>query len=198
VIGLCGGIGSGKSTVARLLESLGATVIDSDRLAHDQLNDPEVIRHIRSWWGDRVCPDGRTVDRRVIAEIVFNDPEQLARLEKLLYPRIDRERQAIMERSCRAGGVRAFVWDAAKLHEAGLDAECDAMIFVEADRTVRLDRVRRTRGWDEAEVDRRENRQKPLDRKKATADYVIRNNSDIEDLRAQTERVFWAVLNTDD
>ena len=83
IIGLVGGIGAGKSSVARILQSFGAAVIDSDRLAHGELADPEVIATLRSWWGEKVCrSDG--VDREVLASIVFSDPQELDRLEKLL------------------------------------------------------------------------------------------------------------------
>jgi len=92
------------------------------------------------------------------------------------------------------GRVVAIVWDAPKLFEAGLQDQCDAVVFVEADRGIRLGRLARSRGWSSADVERRERFQKPLDFKKANADYVVTNNSDIDALRLQIERVWFTVL----
>jgi dephospho-CoA kinase len=194
VIGVVGGIGAGKSTVTHLLGSLGAGVIESDRLAHEALAAPQVVAELRRWWGEDVVRDDGLIDRGKVAAIVFGRPGELARLEALLYPQIHRRRDELMRGMAADENVRAIVWDAPKLFEAGLQDLCDAVIFVDADRAIRLARVQRSRGWSEAEVDRRESQQKPLDYKKALADHVVTNNSDIDALRLQVERVFSSVL----
>jgi dephospho-CoA kinase len=194
VIGLAGGIGAGKSSVAHELERLGAAVLDFDRLAHEQLVEPEVLAKLQAWWGDRILDSTGRVDRAALATIVFNDPNELGRLEGLLYPRLMTLCQRRLQELKSIDGVRAIVLDAPKLYEAGLDRLCNAVVFVEADRSLRLARVGRSRGWDEAELDRRENLQKPLDKKKACADYVVVNHSGAEHLRSQVERVFNSVL----
>ena len=194
IIGLVGGIGSGKSAVASVLQSLGATVIDSDRLAHAELNRPEVVETIRAWWGDKVCRSDGQVDRKAVGAIVFADAAQLDRLEKLLYPRLHRQRELLVSEYERAPAVRAVVLDAPKLYEAGLGDYCDAVIFVDAPRAQRVRRVRATRGWSEEELDRRERLQDSLDRKKGSADYVITNDSSLEDLQASVTRVFSQLL----
>ncbi len=193
IIGLTGGIGAGKSSVARILESLGAAVIDSDRLAHEELSDPEVVSRLRDWWGDKVCPSG-VVDRKALGSIVFNDPVALDRLEKLLYPRIHRRREQLVEKLNADGAVRAIILDAPKLHEAGLGDYCDALIFVDADRATRVQRVAASRGWTEEELSRRENLQNSLDTKRANADHVVINHSSLDRLRTDVERVFSSVL----
>ena len=193
IIGLAGGVGSGKSTVARILESLGAAVIDSDRLGHEQLSDPSVMATLKGWWGEAICSTAG-VDRVAVAKLVFDDPVELARLERLLYPRIARRREELMD-SCRAKPeVLAIVIDAPKLYEAGVDKLCDAVIFVEAERSIRVSRLAKTRGWTEAELTRRENLQESLDRKRANADYIVVNHSGLSDLRLRVEQVFAAVL----
>lgn len=193
VIGIAGGIGSGKSSVARLFAGLGAAIIDSDELSHEQLRVAEVQRQIRAWWGDSVfLPDG-SVDRGALARIVFRDPAALAQLEGLLYPRIEARRVELMAAMDRDPAVRAIVIDAPKLFEVGLDRRCDAVVFVEADRAIRIERVSRGRGWSPQELDRRENLQIPLDRKRSRADYIVVNNSTVDELRPDVERILASV-----
>lgn len=194
VIGIVGGIGSGKSLVAEAFRELGAAVIDSDRLAHAELNSSEVQAELRKWWGDGVFNDSGLVDRRAVGRIVFRDPAELKRLERLLYPRIELVRKRTMASLEDDPAVRAFVLDAPKLYEAGLDRSCDAVVFVDADRGVRLIRLRESRGWSSAELQRRENLQDPLDSKRARADYVVSNNSSPGELRRQVIRVFELIL----
>jgi len=197
IIGLTGGIGAGKSSVARILQSLGAAVIDSDRIAHEELSDLEVIATLRAWWGDEVCPSSDGVDRKALATIVFNDPAELDRLEKLLYPRIHRRREQLVAGYQADPAVRAIVLDAPKLYEAGLGDYCDAVIFVEADWSVRVRRVAASRGWTEDELRRRENLQNLLDTKRANADHVVINHANLDQLRTEVERVFASVLAAD-
>jgi dephospho-CoA kinase len=194
IIGLAGGIGSGKSTVASILEELGARVISSDRLNHEELDSPEVLRHLRQWWGDRVAtPEGRA-DRAVIRRIVAADPAARARLEQLVHPRIAARRQALMAALAADPAVKAFVWDSPLLFEAGLAGQCDRVIFVEAPREVRLARTVRDRRWTPQDLERLEKSQKPLDFKRDRADYRIVNNSDMEGLRRQVSDVFSRIL----
>lgn len=193
IIGLVGGIGAGKSSVARVLESLGAAVIDSDRLAHEELADPEVLATLQGWWGDKVCRS-EGADRKALASIVFNDPHELDRLEKLLYPRLHRRRERLVAGYNADPAVRAIVLDAPKLYEAGLGDYCDAVIFVEADWSDRVHRVAASRGWTEEELRRRENLQNTLDTKRANADHVVINHSSLDQLRIDVERIFSSVL----
>jgi dephospho-CoA kinase len=189
-----GGIGSGKSSVAAILSDLGAKVIDSDQIARQQLSDPDVIRVLKTWWGKGVCrPDG-SIDRSQVADRVFEDPQEQRRLAELIHPRVAERRRAMMEVFQADPQVRAIVIDSPLLLEAGLGPMCDRVIFVHADRPVRLDRLRRERGWSEAELQRREKSQNPLDTKRALADYIVDNNSDIDELRPQVEPLFLRVL----
>lgn len=194
IIGLAGGIGSGKSTVASVLEDLGARIISSDRLNHEELDSPEVLRQLREWWGERaLTPDGRA-DRAAIRRIVTADPAARKRLEHLVHPRIAARRQSLMETYAADPRVRAVVWDSPLLFEAGLAEQCDRVIFVEAPWEVRLARVMRDRGWTADDLERLEKSQKPLDFKRARADYTIVNNSDREDLRRQVSDIFSRIL----
>lgn len=176
VIGLAGGIGAGKSAVARELESRGALVLDSDSRAKAVLETPEAREALVSWWGADVLKDGK-VDRKRIADIVFADAEQRRRLEVFVHPRLHAARQMDID-AAAARGVRFVVIDAPLLQEAGVDKECDAVVFVDAPREQRLERVR-SRGWDDAELSRREAAQLPLSEKRARSTFVIENNGDL-------------------
>lgn len=194
VIGLVGGVGSGKSTVARIFAELGAAVIDSDRLGHEQLQRPEVLSQLRSWWGPQVVTAAGVADRSAISRIVFHDAAELSRLEALLHPLIDQRRKELVADLERDPAIRAVVLDAPKLLEAGLSGVCDRVVFVDSPREQRLRRVAETRGWSEDELNRRENLQFSLDKKRSMSDDVIVNHSDIEALRHEVEQVFSAIL----
>ncbi|MBL8763039.1 MAG: dephospho-CoA kinase [Phycisphaerae bacterium] len=188
VIGLCGGIGSGKSEVAGVLRDLGCVVADSDAQAREALRVPRVREQLVAWWGSGVLDPRGEIDRSRVASIVFAAPAERARLESLLHPMVRAGRHALLERAGRDGAI-ALVIDAPLLHEAAVDRECDWIIFVDAPREVRLERVRRSRGWDEAELARREASQLTPDDKMRRSDFVVANVGDPADLRTRVEAV---------
>lgn len=192
VIGLAGGIGAGKSAVARVLESLGCLVSDSDTEAKAQLDNPEVRDQLVKWWGDRVLDSQGRVQRSAVAEIVFSDPGQRKRLEELVHPRLKRARGELIEEAARAGAP-AVIIDAPLLFEAGVDAECDAVIFVDASRRDREARVA-ARGWAPAELERREDAQLPLDEKRRRSTHVIENTGSEASLTERTEATLRKIL----
>lgn len=189
IIGIIGGIGSGKSFVAQLFGELGAMVINSDELVHAVYARDDVKSTLREWWGDGVFREDGSVDRRAIAKRVFTDVEQRRELERLVHPLVNRERERLMESAKDDGSVTAYVWDTPLLVETGLHRLCDAVVFVDAPVDVRLARVS-GRGWDEAELVRRENSQMPLDNKRQISDYVISNAADAASARSQVRLVF--------
>lgn len=193
IVGLAGGIGSGKSTVAAILRDCGAAVIAADEISRRELTDPQVLRTIGQWWGDRVIDAADRPNRDEIRKIIKDDPTQRLRLEQLLHPRIHQRSVELLDRYQADPAVKAIVWDAPLLFEVGLERYCDAVIFVETDENTRLDRVARERGWSADDLRQLEKSQKPLDFKKQMSDYVI-NNSDNDDLRSKVESVFSKIL----
>ena len=192
VIGIAGGIGSGKSFIARLFGEERCLVIDSDRQVSEVYNDAHVRRVLREWWGnDVIRPDGH-INRKLIGAKVFNDAGQRKRLEELIHPRVNAARQRAM--ALAGPEVVAFVWDTPLLFETGLNRQCDAVVFVESSREDRLKRVRENRGWDAAELSRREISQWPLDRKREIADYVVSNTADAGFARSQVQDVLSRIL----
>ena len=196
IIGLTGGIGSGKTLVAQQMAALGAAVIDADKLGRRALDDPPVRDQLVAWWGENLLRQDGTVDRRRLAQRVFDDPEALRRLESVVHPWVGRARRELHDRYHHDPDVAAIVEDCPLLLETGLDAECDVIIFVDADRAARLARVEKTRGWDDRELARRENLQLGLDKKAGRADYVIDNTAGPEACLRQVQRVFSQITET--
>ena len=193
VIGLAGGIGAGKSAVARALAEFGCVISDSDKAAREALDREDVRDTLVGWWGAEILASDGRIDRKRVAAVVFADPEQRLRLEELVHPIVRRSREELLDMALEAGAPGAVI-DAPLLFEAGLDAECDAVVFVDAPRQMRLDRVRETRGWDEAELERREKVQIPLDAKRRRSDYEVVNNADPEQLRLRVRRILDQIL----
>lgn len=184
VIGLAGGIGSGKSAVARVLAGMNYLVIDSDADAKAVLDRPEVLGQLAQWWGRAVVTADGRADRKAIADIVFAKPEERARLESLVHPLVKAGREALVAQAS-AQGRPGVVLDAPLLFEAGTDASCDFVLFVEAPTEARAKRVAATRGWDAGELARREKSQIPLEEKRRRSDTIVVNDGPPEALEAK-------------
>ena len=196
IIGLVGGIGSGKSTVANILASLGCLVVNSDDLAKLAMNDPDVQQQLREWWGEQVFTEDGSVNRSAIAHIVFSDKSERAQLEGLIHPWVEQRRRELF--SSPPAGTLALVIDAPLLLEAGLVDECDAILFVDSSKASRLERVQVNRGWDAAELARREEAQFSLDFKRQHADDTVSNDGCYETLHEQVEAAFSRILQRND
>ena len=181
-IGLTGGIGAGKSAVADVLRRAGCIVSDSDRDTAEILADPKVVDTIRGWWGDDVVDGDGTIVRKMVAKRVFEDPTERRRLENLIHPQVHARRR--IRFTTASSSTPAFVIDAPLLFEAGLDAECDAVWFVDAPLDVRRGRVRVNRGWDVGELERREANQISIDEKRRRSDRVLENRLPLESLES--------------
>ncbi len=186
-IGLLGGIGSGKSSVARCFAELGARVIEADKLGHEALRQPETKEQVARRWPEVIDATGE-VDRTRLATIVFVDPKERKALEELVHPWIERRMREEIDKAEADLSVTMTVLDAAILVEAGWDRNCDSLIYVDAPREERLKRVAAQRGWSEKEVLARENAQLPVEEKEARADFVVDNSGDPAQTRKQVEQ----------
>ncbi len=191
VIGLAGGIGSGKSAVAKMLGELGAVVSDSDAEAREALQRSDVRAKLVELWGPEILDGEGNVDRAMVAGIVFSLAEAREKLEQIVHPIVRRARlrKLVLARREQAP---AMVIDAPLLFEAGVDEECDFIIFVEAPLEARIRRVREGRGWDPEELHRREAAQMDLREKRQRADEVIVNDTDEQSLRNRVQSLFAA------
>ena len=188
VIGVVGGVASGKSAVATTLEELGAWRVDADQLGHNALRDPVVKHALTDRWGAEILDAQGHIDRRAVAQRVFaaGAEAELRFLEQQTHPHIT----AAVRRQIAALPRHAWlVLDAALLLEAGWHAFCQTIIFVDTPLAARQARAL-ARGWDAQELRRRESKQWPLDRKRALATHVLPNDGDLEHLRGWV-RQFW-------
>jgi dephospho-CoA kinase len=195
IIGITGGVASGKSMATRQMASLGAGVLDADRAGHEALRLPHVEAAARQRWGDTIFgPDGH-IDRARLARIVFADGPEAERereyLEQLTHPEIGRLLKQQAE-AFEASGVQVAVLDAALLLEAGWNKMCDRCVFIESPLEVRQARAL-ARGWTKEDFAAREGVQKSLDQKRSQADVIIDNSHSPERTQAQIER-FWTSL----
>lgn len=193
VIGIIGGVASGKSFVAGHLEVLGAEVINVDRVGHEVLRDPAVEAAARQRWGDAIFGDQGHVDRSALARIVFapepDGPWQLAYLEQLTHPRIAEKLRHEIASARTRGQTKAVVLDAAVLLKAGWNRFCDKILFVDTPRDVRRQRTRQ-RGWTEDEFAARQAAQPALSVQRDIADIVVDNSVSREQIQAEIQR-FW-------
>ncbi|MDX1944108.1 MAG: dephospho-CoA kinase [Pirellulaceae bacterium] len=192
ILGLVGGIASGKSLVAGQLRALGAAVLDADRAGHEVLREAEVIKTLVERWGPGILDAAGQISRSAVAKIVFAagaDGEKRF-LESLTHPRIQmRLQQEIAAIQSRPAAPRAAVLDAALLFEAGWEQVCDFVIFVEAPDHARQARAA-TRGWSAEQLAAREAAQLALGEKQARSDFVVDNGGTAEATAVQV-RELW-------
>lgn len=185
VIGLTGAIAAGKSTVARILEELGACVIDADALSHEVTRaGTPTHEQIRQEFGQEILTEEGQIDRARLGAVVFSDPAALARLEAIVHPAVlaeaDRQIHAADARGCRV-----LVLEAIKLLESGMHRQCDEVWVVTAPREQQIQRLMDTRSLTRAEAELRINAQPTQESRLSQAAVIIDNSGD----RVQTKQV---------
>jgi dephospho-CoA kinase len=194
VIGLTGNIATGKSTVVRMLEELGAEAIDGDAVAHQLMGAGSPLADdIGAAFGARVVRDDGSIDRPALGAIVFSDPGRLRQLEEIVWPRVlARKREAIYQ-----PGPDVLVLDAIKLFESGMADDCDEVWVVTAPRAQQIARIIARNHVERAEAERRIDAQPPQEEKIAKADVVIDNAASLNETREQVLAA-WNRLTHDD
>jgi dephospho-CoA kinase len=195
IIGILGGLGSGKSTVVAEFAKLGCAVIDTDKIAHEILDEPSVKKEVISSFGQTVLDHTGKVSRRKLADIVFADGDKLSTLNQIIHPLVLARAEQLIEQYSRQQQVAAIVLDMPLLVEVGWDKRCDRLIFVECDREKRLKRARKMGLFDENQLKVRENFQISLDKKASIADNIINNNSGFSALARQVADIFSYIVN---
>lgn len=184
VIGIVGGIGSGKSTVAREAERLRPEirVLDADRIGHEILTEPHVKTQLQAVFGPEIFEPSGEVSRSALARRVFGTDRQSERkqLEAIVHPEIRRRMLSQLENWSAAGTTAAVLIDAAILLETGWSQLCDKLVFVDVSLEERLRRVREGRGWTPDELARREASQMDLAEKRNLCDTVVSNENNPE------------------
>jgi dephospho-CoA kinase len=182
VIGLLGGVGSGKSTVAGLMRERGLIVLDADAEARAVVETPEVLEALRDRFGPSITDERGALDRAELARLAFADSRSTADLNAIVHPAVRRRLLA----GLAAAGDRPVVLDVPLLMESELAGQVDLWVFVEAAEERREERLS-GRNWPPGERSRREALQAGLQQKRARADYTLENNGILDDLVRQVD-----------
>lgn len=185
IIGLTGGIGSGKTTIANYFADLGVPVYIVDTEAKKILNFPEVVQEILQVFGEEVFTDN-IPDRKKLASVVFNNPEKLKQLNAIIHPRV---RQHFIDWAEQHKKERFVIKEAAILFESGSFKDCDKVILVTAPKEVRIKRVMKRDGVSKEEVLERMKNQWDEEKKKKLSDFII-ENIDLEIAKNQVNTIY--------
>ncbi len=194
IIGILGGIASGKSTVAAELGKLGCAVISADAMVHDLLREEAVQKELVQQFGREILQPPGQIDRAKLARIVFADAEKLCALNKIIHPRVLERTEELIAQYTHSGSAPAIVLDMPLLVEVGWASRCDRLIFVACARAQRGRRAKQAGLLDEQEIKIREKFQISLDKKARLADNTIDNNSDFSTLVRQIQDIFSDVV----
>lgn len=196
IIGILGGIGSGKSTVAAELAKLGCAVIDADEIAHELLEEAGVKEKIIGCFGDSILDCSGRIDRKKLAQMAFADRKQSASLNNIIHPGVLARTEELIEQYNKESQVKAIVLDMPLLVEVGWERRCDRLIFVDCKKTLRAVRAEKM-GINENELKIRENFQISLDSKAEVSDNRVDNNSDVAALAKQVAEIFSGIVSED-
>ena len=193
IIGLTGGIGSGKSTVAAMLAARGAIVIDADRVAHEvYAPGTEGFDRVVARFGEDVVDADGSIDRRALGETVFGDPEALADLNAIIHPLVRKEVARRLLEAAQTRPDATIVIEAALMTETGWTGGAGALWVVLAEPEIALQRLVRDRGMSEAEARLRIAAQATNAARRKNATVVIENNGTLADLGAAVDRAWLA------
>ena len=188
VLGLTGGIGSGKSTVAKLIADLGVPVLDADLLAREVVEPGRpALAEVAAAWPEAIGPDGK-VARKRLADIVFADPAQRLRLEAIMHPRIQALADERLDDLAKKGHGLA-IYEASLLVESGRYKDFDGLVVVTASPETQLERVLARGDLSEAEAQARIDAQLPLLAKVRVATHLVDNDGELEATKSQVERL---------
>ncbi len=193
-VGLTGGIGTGKSTVASVLRTLGEVVVDADAMAREVLSseDGRAFSEILEVFGPSILTEQKSINRRELGRVVFLDKSKLGQLEAILHPlireRVERKREEIYQ-----DGIKRAFYDVPLLFEKKMTAQFEKIVVVECSEENQYRRLRERNNWNDGEIESRLRSQLFLEQKVREADFVISNNGTKEDLRKEVERLIHTI-----
>lgn len=192
IIGLAGGVGSGKSTITLLLKELGATTVDLDKVGHEVLKHVDVKNQLVKHFGDKILSTDGDINRRTLGDIVYNDKEALATLNSIVHPVIDAEINEKV-REYQQQGVEVLVLEAAVMLESGRQFQVDEIWVTTASEETVLERLKDSRAFSEETVRARIKSQMSNEERAKLADVVIDNEGTLDELR-QKVNLEWEKL----
>ncbi|MES2793092.1 MAG: dephospho-CoA kinase [Planctomycetota bacterium] len=199
VIGVVGGIGSGKSFFAQTLaKRKNLVIVNADAVGHALLERPEIRDRIQERFGDGVIAADGKISRRALGQVVFGQSLEHAAakadLEAIVHPPLAAELHRQILEAQAAGQAEAIILDAAILLEAGWRKFCDALVMIDAPPELRWQRVQMTRGWSHSEFEAREASQLSISEKRAAADYIVRNVGSEDEVAQQCLQVLNKIM----
>jgi len=194
IIGIIGGVGSGKSTVAAEFGKLGCKVVDADKITHELLEEKVAREKIVGLFGEAILDSAGKIDHKKLADVVFADADKLSSLNKIIHPLVLGRAEELIKQYNNQNEVKAIVLDMPLLVEVGWARRCDKLIFVDCKRQLRVDRAKKMGVFDENQVKIRENFQISLDNKAKLTDNIIDNNSDFSALARQVIDIFSYIM----
>ncbi len=190
IIGVTGGIGSGKTALTTLLSDLGAVVVDADLVAHRVVGSALSLGKLVDAFGENIISSTGVLDRRALGRRAFNDKESLDKLYAIIRPELERELKTELERTVRAVGDGLVIFDAPLIYEWGIQDWVDAVVLVDCEEETRIQRVIARSGLERKEILRRMALQMDTDEKKARADMVVDNNGDMRNLQERAQQLW--------
>jgi dephospho-CoA kinase len=187
IIGILGGIGSGKSTVARFFKDSGARVFSADPAVHQLLEKQDIKEKLCSELGIDL-PDEPGPARKKLAGIVFQNRRERKKIEKLIHPFIEEKIKNFLKKK-DSNREKIFILDVPLLLESDMDSYCDAFLFVAAPGALRLERIARERNWSRRELDSRQRQQHSLDKKRKKSSWIIDNSGSLENTKEQVQQI---------
>ena len=195
VIGILGGIGSGKSSVTNEFAKLGCKVIDADKIAHKILDEKNIKEKVAEIFGKEILDNFGQIERIKLAEAAFGSREKLDKLNSIIHPPVLAKIEKLIEKYQQQPKTRAIVLDVPLLMEIGWHKRCDKLVFVDCKKSLRLNRIKTSRNLDEKQVKIREKFQISLDNKVAIADNTVDNNAGLPALARQITDIFSRIIN---
>jgi len=194
-IGLTGNLGAGKTTVAGIFQKLGAKVLNADRMAHELIEPGGAcFKEVVHFFGEEILTDGK-IDRNKLAQIVFNDSKKLARLNKIIHPKVIQQISGEISRARKLKRhVAPIIVEAALLIESGLHKFVDEIIVIKANHHLQLERILKQRGISKQEALKRLKMQMGIQEKIKFADIVIDNRENLNQTKKQVEDIWQRIM----
>ena len=195
IIGVTGGVGTGKSTVARMLGRLGAHVLDADRMTHELMRPGTAVwKALCSAFGRGILTSDGEIDRRKLGVLAFGNKKILTRLSRIIHPAVRLAIQEKIHRIRKKSPNAVVVLDVPLLNEAGSAYRVDTLVVVSSSPRVVAGRLRKRSGWSVAEIRRRQAFQLPLRTKERMADFVVRNHESLAATRRQVVHIWKRIV----
>ena len=190
VLGLTGGIATGKSTVAQMFKRYGEFIIDADQLARDVVRPGKPAwREIVKVFGEGILNPNRSINRRALGDIVFHNRRRLRRLERIIHPRVAKAQQRLARQIAERSPEAVIVYEVPLLFESGAHKRVDKIVVVTADRETQIARLKRRNGLTRTEALRRIKHQMPLSQKVPRADVVLDGTGNKATVRQEVRRL---------